>query len=330
MKNIIVDKLKHLLLSFIMLTSFSLPAYPEDNIPKYILSQVSKFKNAKEMVVTPDIPQIEDIDSLAIIEPLNLTDEPDISLQLHNLLVKYFLKTNRFKVLERTRLDKILEEQQLGLTGIIDEKKASKIGALLGAKALLSGEIIFSHNADDLDLETNKKTGSHAVYNAHLKLVSVERGVIIWNEIISFDQDSFSHPKTIESYLHKLLLRPKTIKLRAVQLLSFYDRVRGAGQNKYVFISSEEPALVLDVENAKYVTLSYSLFKKGYSKPKMGGSLTSLDEDNLLVNFNLSSVDTLALLAKVDGLNKFQKRGTYIIEISANDKVIHEIHFYCK
>jgi curli biogenesis system outer membrane secretion channel CsgG len=85
-----------------------------------------------EVLVKPDIPQIEDIDSIAIIEPSNLTDSPEISLTLHNFLVKYFLKTGRFKVLERSRMDPIIQEQKLGVAGLIDETQAAKIGALIG------------------------------------------------------------------------------------------------------------------------------------------------------------------------------------------------------
>src|SRR3990172_5179474 len=74
--------------------------YSAESIPKYILHQKSTFNPPIEILVKPDIPQIEDVETIAVIEPSNLTDNPEISLKLHNFLVKYFLKTGRFKVLE--------------------------------------------------------------------------------------------------------------------------------------------------------------------------------------------------------------------------------------
>lgn len=261
-----------LFLSIIVTTietlTFPAPAHAGDSIPKYIISQKGTFLHTKKFVVTPDIPQLEDIDSLAIIEPSNLTDDPDISLQIHNLLVKYFLKTNRFKILERTRIDKILEEQKLSLTGIIDEKRASKIGSILGAKGILTGEVSLSGYSVDSDLETNKEIGQSPVYKVHLSLISVGKGELLWNEFITIiKHEAYLKPKTIEPYLHKLLLTTKTIGVKSARLLSHYDRVRGAGKEKYQFNSKDQPVLLLEVENAKYVTFEYSYFKRVISLP---------------------------------------------------------------
>jgi curli biogenesis system outer membrane secretion channel CsgG len=43
--------------------------------------------------------------------------------------------TRRFEVVERQLLNKVLEEQNLGMTGILDESSAARIGKNLGVDA---------------------------------------------------------------------------------------------------------------------------------------------------------------------------------------------------
>ena len=50
-------------------------------------------------------------------------------------------KINSLKVVERLRLQSLLEEMQLGQTGIVDEKTAPRVGRLLGAKNFLVGSL---------------------------------------------------------------------------------------------------------------------------------------------------------------------------------------------
>ncbi|MDD2331716.1 MAG: FlgO family outer membrane protein, partial [Candidatus Cloacimonetes bacterium] len=49
--------------------------------------------------------------------------------------------TRRFEVVERQLLNKVLEEQNLGMTGILDESSAARIGKILGVDAIVTGSI---------------------------------------------------------------------------------------------------------------------------------------------------------------------------------------------
>ncbi|HSV96637.1 MAG TPA: CsgG/HfaB family protein [Spirochaetota bacterium] len=51
----------------------------------------------------------------------------------------YFFKTGRVEVVEREALERILNEQNLSMTGFIDDKSAVKIGKLLVADVILVG-----------------------------------------------------------------------------------------------------------------------------------------------------------------------------------------------
>jgi TolB-like protein len=52
------------------------------------------------------------------------------------------VKEGRFDVIERRLLQKILSEQQLVMTGVVDETSATQIGKLLGVKVIISGSVM--------------------------------------------------------------------------------------------------------------------------------------------------------------------------------------------
>ncbi|MDY0268421.1 FlgO family outer membrane protein [Trichloromonas sp.] len=52
------------------------------------------------------------------------------------------VKEGRFDVIERRLLEKILSEQQLVMTGVLDESSATQIGKLLGVKVIISGSVM--------------------------------------------------------------------------------------------------------------------------------------------------------------------------------------------
>ena len=56
-------------------------------------------------------------------------------------LVTQLFRTGDFSVIERSQLDAILAEQDLGTSGAVDASTAAKIGQLLGAQLVLTGSI---------------------------------------------------------------------------------------------------------------------------------------------------------------------------------------------
>lgn len=69
------------------------------------------------------------------------------------------VKEGRFDVIERSLLYKILEEQKLGISGVVDEETATQLGRLLGVKVIISGSVlrvqhILEVNARIIDVET--------------------------------------------------------------------------------------------------------------------------------------------------------------------------------
>ncbi len=53
---------------------------------------------------------------------------------------------HRFKVMERAQLNKILEEQKLGMSGILDAATAARIGKGIGVDAIVMGSVVLTQN----------------------------------------------------------------------------------------------------------------------------------------------------------------------------------------
>ncbi len=56
-------------------------------------------------------------------------------------LITRLYQTKKFKVIERQLLNKVVTEQKLSLTGMIDQTSAQKLGKLLGVDAIASGTV---------------------------------------------------------------------------------------------------------------------------------------------------------------------------------------------
>ncbi|HBR16064.1 MAG: hypothetical protein A3G39_08725 [Deltaproteobacteria bacterium RIFCSPLOWO2_12_FULL_43_16] len=57
-------------------------------------------------------------------------------------LITDLVKEGRFDVIERRLLEKILQEQKLGVSGVIDSESIAKLGKVLGAKIVVTGSVM--------------------------------------------------------------------------------------------------------------------------------------------------------------------------------------------
>ncbi len=91
---------------------------------------------------------------------------------LADMLITDLSKVKALKVVERIKMQKLMEEIGLGMTGIVEESSAPRFGKLLGASRLINGSFI-DLNAENVRLDTrviltkdgaigqkNKKTGA--------------------------------------------------------------------------------------------------------------------------------------------------------------------------
>jgi curli biogenesis system outer membrane secretion channel CsgG len=58
-----------------------------------------------------------------------------------DMLVTALVKSDKFRVFERDALDKIMQEQKLGLSGLVTEQTAAQVGKLLGVQFAILGSV---------------------------------------------------------------------------------------------------------------------------------------------------------------------------------------------
>ena len=72
-------------------------------------------------------------------------------VDLLDKLITGFVNSKRFKVIERAQLEKILNEQKLGLSGIVDPSTAAEIGKGIGVDAVVLGSVTRAGNSLSID-----------------------------------------------------------------------------------------------------------------------------------------------------------------------------------
>lgn len=68
-------------------------------------------------------------------------------------LTTAFVQQGRFDVVERQALKKVMEEQQLGLTGVIDANTAANLGRVLGTTYIVTGGVISYRQGMELNVK---------------------------------------------------------------------------------------------------------------------------------------------------------------------------------
>ncbi len=69
------------------------------------------------------------------------TSQKGLNEAFTDMLIEAFADLPKYTVVERTRLDKIMEEQKLGLTGAVDPKTAVQLGRLVAANRIVTGSV---------------------------------------------------------------------------------------------------------------------------------------------------------------------------------------------
>jgi TolB-like protein len=116
--------------------------------------------------------------ALQLSERLSLTVLPmhqaghisDTSLFFQNHLIAALVDRNRFKVLEREQLSKILEEQKLNQSSLIDRGTALQLGRLAAVHVIVTGSIIETSSGIEIvsrmiDTETSEILATQDVYD---------------------------------------------------------------------------------------------------------------------------------------------------------------------
>ena len=133
-----------------------------------------------------------------------------ISKGIADMLITDLSNVESIQIVEREKLEEIIQEQNLALTGIIDESKAAQVGKLLGAKLILTGSFLIMGETMRIDA----------------RLLDVSTGKVIMAKKIEGKKNSFFQLEKILvnkliSTLDLKLTRGETRKIKKVQTESF-------------------------------------------------------------------------------------------------------------
>ena len=67
-------------------------------------------------------------------------------------LTTAIVQGNKLQVVERTLLDKVMDEMKLDKTGIIDQQTTKELGKILGVEAIVTGTLIEEVNSDKVEI----------------------------------------------------------------------------------------------------------------------------------------------------------------------------------
>jgi TolB-like protein len=101
------------------------------------------------------------------------------SLIFQNNLTDALVNRNRFRVVERQKLDMILEEQKLSRTKLFDKSTALKLGRLAAAQSIITGSIIETRKGIEvvarmIDTETSDILATEDAYCAGRNLFTLK------------------------------------------------------------------------------------------------------------------------------------------------------------
>jgi len=105
------------------------------------------------------------------------------------ILTNRFMEAKTFKVTERARLEEVLKEQKLGLSGAVESATAAKVGQLLGARLVILGSVA--------------RLG--AVYHLSTEMVDSHSGEILASDVTEvaaevFDKDAAQYVTLVPEY----------------------------------------------------------------------------------------------------------------------------------
>ncbi|NQT54626.1 MAG: hypothetical protein HQ551_00190 [Desulfobacteraceae bacterium] len=95
------------------------------------------------LLLLPSLSSAREVVSILYFENTTKAEKHDwLHKGLSDMLITDISQVPQIKVVEREALEKILKEQALSQTGVIDENQAVQVGKLLNAKKLISGSYI--------------------------------------------------------------------------------------------------------------------------------------------------------------------------------------------
>jgi len=130
--------------------------------------------------------------------PLESPDKT-ISSVATDIFTAEFITLGKFEIVERSQLDRIIEEQKLGAAGTLDTATIKKVGKILGVDAIVIGSVYPNYRYEEIVFAPLPAKEIKNI-NLNVRLIEVETGTVLW----SGSQNSgnvFAAPTSIDEHV---------------------------------------------------------------------------------------------------------------------------------
>ena len=108
-------------------------------------------------------------------------------------MITQLVNLRRFRVIERNALEDVMKEQSFGLSGMVDEKTAIKVGKMVGADVIITGSVFTDENygkvsARVINTETSETIVAKEAQSENTQLENIEKlvanvAIAIYNDL---------------------------------------------------------------------------------------------------------------------------------------------------
>ena len=240
------------------------------------------------------------------------------------------VKTSIFSFVERTEMERILKEQQLGMSGVIDDSQAATVGKILGIEAIVSGSTNWNSSMDyNSSRRVNKVKATLS-----MKIISVTTGQVlaIFSKDVTRESASTLDPKSgnwsamkatnilvdeafdalvkmaadyvapifeqVKPDYRKIKVKDHAVKgKKAMELLEDQKDFEGAF-TLYKEIVELDPYCAEGLCNIAHIYLTYGNFEKAVEYYKMAAEIDR-EEYGKELEFGQKKLDEVAVLASI-------------------------------
>jgi curli biogenesis system outer membrane secretion channel CsgG len=130
-----------------------------------------------------------DFDYSSVANPTFLSYLPGGARGISDLVVNELVKSGQYTVIERSKIDAVLQEQDLGASGRVDASTAASIGRLLGVETVIIGSVtqydlqreesgggIFGTGADVTDVDAYVQLNARLINTTTGEIITVAEG----------------------------------------------------------------------------------------------------------------------------------------------------------
>lgn len=102
-------------------------------------------------------------------------DNPDMDTIVAEWFITAMVREGRFDVVERRLLEKVINEQKLAMTGVVDASGASELGKLLGVKVIITGSVMKLRNVIEINSRIIDVESGSIITAEHVKSAATAR-----------------------------------------------------------------------------------------------------------------------------------------------------------